>query len=105
MKYRQAKKLVKKHPIIKLWCESCYQWRVACSTHRTNDYNRTFFFYVWWDWQKMLKESHKFGISSKMMKLYTHKTYDRNFVSQYPHSLVIYNLLKENMQEIPYYKF
>ena len=83
MKYRQAKKLIKKDKLLSCWLKSNDDWVVDAvnATTRTDELAPTCLkicgYYIWWTWQRCLEISHKYGINSKYLNKYCWKTYER----------------------------
>ena len=83
MKYRQAKKLIKKDKLLPCWLKDNNDWVDAAvnATLGGDELSITVLkiceYYIWWSWKYCLERSHKYDIKSKQLKKYCWKTYGR----------------------------
>ena len=84
MKYRQAKKLIKKDKLLYCWLESNDTWITAAvnAMLRVDELATTCLKicgnFINWTWKQCLEKSHKYGIKSKQLGRYCWKTYEKN---------------------------
>ena len=83
MKYRQAKKLIKKDKLLSCWLKSNNDWidTAVNATLRVDELAPTCLKicgnFVNWTWKQCLEKSTRYGIKSKYLKRYCWKTYER----------------------------
>ena len=83
MKYRQAKKLIKKDKSLSCWLKSNNDWVDAAvnAILRGDELAPTclkiYEYFINWTWKQCLEKSHRYGIKSKYLKIYCWKTYER----------------------------
>ena len=83
MKYRQAKKIIKKDKVLSCWLNSNNDWVDAATnaTMRTDELSTTCLKicgnFINWNWKQCLEKSHRYGIKSKHLKRYYWKIYER----------------------------
>lgn len=83
MKYRQAKKLIKKDKSLSCWLKSNNDWLDASvnAMLKVNELAPTCLNicgdFINWTWKQCITKSHKYGIKSKQLNIYCWKTYRR----------------------------
>ena len=82
MKYRIAKKVIKRTPSIHLWLKSGYQFVYAAGNHMQNGDNNSVGICIKlmdFDWKQCLINANKIGITSRYLKAY----YNEKYASKY----------------------
>lgn len=83
MKYRQAKKLIKKDTSLLCWIKSNGDWIDAAvdAILRSNELSPTCLQicsnFIDWTWKQCLEKSNRYGIKSGQLKRYCWKIYER----------------------------
>ena len=77
MKYRLAKKKLKRSAIINLWLKSIDNWytvRNAANSRKDFDSLAISMDYIYYDWEQVIRECHKIHVKERLMIKY----YDSN---------------------------
>ena len=87
MKYRTAKKIIKRTPSIYLWLKSGSIWVKAASTlmgQGDNDSVGICIKFMDYDWKRCLINANKIGITARYLRTYYNETYaSKYFYNQY----------------------
>ncbi len=82
MKYRIAKKKIKRTPSIWLWLESGYQWTNAAGIHMEHGDNASVGIcikFIDFDWKQCLINANKIGITARYLRAYYNETYTSKY--------------------------
>ena len=87
MKYRKAKKIIKRTPSIYLWLKSGSIWAKAAGTlmgQGDNDSVGICIKFMDYDWKRCLINANKIGITARYLRTYYNETYaSKYFYNQY----------------------